>query len=228
MTSIVDQSLMLNVFFLRFGNFNGTTFTLTAKDRQYLITAKHIFKVVETGSVVEFDLFNKDWKNVKGVLTHHPNPKIDVSIVDIGRKIITDATDNDFIPTSQDLVIGQDLAMLGFPYGLFTAPGERTSYPTPFVKKAVFSAIDISEDFGGILYLDGHNNPGFSGGPVAFFDYSKKKAYIVGVISGYIPQNGLIETPFGDWNYKENSGIVMAYCIEHALQIIHEYSSKNT
>lgn len=51
-----------------------------------------------------------------------------------------------------------------------------------FVKKAIFSASSESDGVK-TLFLDGFNNPGFSGGLVAFWD-GRNKAHICGVISG--------------------------------------------
>jgi len=78
--------------------------------------------------------------------------------------------------TTADMVIGQDVFFLGFPYNydslLQQSPFGNT--PIPFVKKACMSAIIKSgEDI--LLLLDGHNNPGFSGGPVCFSASTKKQ-----------------------------------------------------
>lgn len=60
---------------------------------------------------------------------------------------------------------------LGFPFGKlfsdvkFEKANER--YSLPFVKKATWSASAPAGD-GAVIFLDGHNNHGFSGGPIVF------------------------------------------------------------
>ena len=70
------------------------------------------------------------------------------------------------------------------------------------------------------LLLDGHNNPGFSGGPVVCQIANELTA--IGIVSGYHnePKSiyvGQSETPF---TYYDNTGIVVAAAIDHALDLI--------
>ena len=54
-----------------------------------------------------------------------------------------------------------------------------------------------------VLLLDGHNNPGFSGGPVLFKDRLKSgdnKYHLIGVISAYVNQKKRNEYPI--WKIK--------------------------
>jgi len=79
------------------------------------------------------------------------------------------------------LIYSQDVFFLGFPYDivpnlLFGSGG----FPMPLVRKAIVAAMDRDT-----LILDGHNNPGFSGGPVCFFRPNEGAARIAGVVSGY-------------------------------------------
>ena len=62
---------------------------------------------------------------------------------------------------------GQDVYFLGFPYGLHGDMSALSNdLPFPFVKKGIISL--FHNDGVNRIYLDGHNNPGFSGGPVVF------------------------------------------------------------
>jgi hypothetical protein len=36
-----------------------------------------------------------------------------------------------------------------------------------------------------VLYIDGFNNPGFSGGPIIYWDFKKHAYRILGVVSAY-------------------------------------------
>lgn len=73
------------------------------------------------------------------------------------------------------------------------------------------------------MLLDGHNNPGFSGGPV---DYAKPgetaAKHVAGVISGYRFQMDrvLLGEKETDLTVKFNTGIIIAYPIDHAIDLI--------
>ena len=71
---------------------------------------------------------------------------------------------------------------LGYPHGLGIHQGGKVIYP--FMKRATVGG---SVSYGnGVLQwmLDGINNPGFSGGPVAYYNDQKVPA-IIGIVQGY-------------------------------------------
>jgi len=91
---------------------------------------------------------------------------------------------------------------LGFPYGHYTNLG---NFPAPLVKTGIISGSSPQQN---LIYLDGHNNPGFSGGPVVL---ERKDSRVIGVISGYqheeqfvLDKNGIK----GPYTYYQNTGIV--------------------
>src|SRR6266446_2755114 len=53
---------------------------------------------------------------------------------------------------------------------------------------ASVSAVPKTKNGAHYFYLNGFNNPGFSGGPVAFYDYKSNQWAIVAVISGFEPE----------------------------------------
>lgn len=86
----------------------------------------------------------------------------------------------------------------------------------------MLSAIDR-----GLIYIDGHNNPGFSGGPVIFAHISERDALTIGgAVAGYRSQTQRVlelkdlPTPTtgdrgraGPRFVLENTGIVIAHSI---------------
>jgi hypothetical protein len=72
------------------------------------------------------------------------------------------------------------------------------------------------------LYIDGFNNPGFSGGPVIFWDRTESKWKILGVVKGYREEPAKVRVGGKevDTNILVNSGILSAYDIRHALEAI--------
>ena len=73
------------------------------------------------------------------------------------------------------------------------------------------------------MLLDGHNNPGFSGGPVIFSPYGQlQDVRVAGVISGYkfAWDKVFIQDTETDLAVKYNTGIIIAYSIEYAVELI--------
>ena len=74
--------------------------------------------------------------------------------------------------------------------------------------------------------MDGFNNHGFSGGPILYFDFGLHKYFIAGVVKGY--RNDRAETVVNGKQIQTdmlvNSGILVGYSIEHAIQAIGDAS----
>lgn len=74
--------------------------------------------------------------------------------------------------------------------------------------------------------LDGHNNPGFSGGPVVFHVPGKQKLEykVIGVISAYRQQEGDVyyDGKATGLKHVENAGIIIAPSIKRVIDIINE------
>ncbi len=120
--------------------------------------------------------------------------------------------------TSEGLIYGQEVYFLGFPYGIvgkhIFAP---SGYPLPLVKRATVSLFD-----GTMYLLDGHNNPGFSGGPVVWKAPGTERFKVAAVISGY----RYVDEPVYDvagtapFKYRYNTGIIVSHGVEAALDLI--------
>lgn len=73
-----------------------------------------------------------------------------------------------------------------------------------------------------ILYVDGYNNPGFSGGPIVFVDLKEKKLKVAAVVSGYRTQLADIYEKDKATALKAltNSGLLIGYTIDAAIDAI--------
>jgi hypothetical protein len=95
-------------------------------------------------------------------------------------------------------------------------------FPFPLVKKCVFSG-NYNEKGVQMFFLDGNNNPGFSGGPVFFKNREKsddKRLYLAAIVSAYVNQKNQMITPIGTFDYTENSGIILAFSSSHIKEIL--------
>ena len=92
---------------------------------------------------------------------------------------------------------------------------------TPLVKKSIVSGMMENDGVTYGFYLDGHNNPGFSGGP-CIAKRSEMEYNVFGVVSGYVTEyrqvRGVVTDNEGksmnvDVEVPENSGIIVGYNI---------------
>jgi hypothetical protein len=92
----------------------------------------------------------------------------------------------------------------------------------PFMKRGTMSAIVGTNPDAVLLFIDGFNNPGFSGGPIIFWSFSSRKYEIIGVVQGFRTDTAkaVINGVKIDTNILVNSGILVGYSIKHAIQAI--------
>ena len=134
--------------------------------------------------------------------------------------------------SSKGIAFGQRAYFVGFPFGWDAGWEEiNRAFPVPFVKIGFLSALVGGDE--SRLYLDGHGNQGFSGGPVVFVPKEQpgNKLQVAGVVSHYpfpllVPLVDKQGDPILDSSkqplgyFKENPGIVVAYEIRHATNLI--------
>lgn len=209
---MITANFIHRTFRIRAGDSSGTAFTIDVGRRQYVVTARH---VIEDQGNIAF-LFNGTWKAIDATLVGLAHGEIDVAVLALPVPL---SPPNLPVRVSSDgLAYGQEVFFLGYPYGLRGLPnfGEE-GYHLPLVKRATLSTFA-----GDAFLLDGHNNPGFSGGPVIFGPRSSPPTNIAAVIVGFRYQPEPVfegESPTG-FSYKYNTGIIICYKIEIALDLI--------
>ena len=196
------------------GTSAGTCFSIDIDKKQYLVTAKHVVANLKDGDVIE--LFHENqWKGYPIRLIGHSG-LADVTVISLINVVIEG---HELPATTKDMAYGQDIYFLGFPYGFQTEVGElNRGFPLPLVKKGIASTITTKKVPQHFL-IDGHNNSGFSGGPVVFCPPGSNNFQVGGVISGYHPE---YDDSSGQRQAipNTNSGIIVAYDILNALELI--------
>ncbi len=218
----LPSSIMSKVFHLKYKDTTGTTFVIDFEGNNFFVTARHVISGVEENQNISIQIFkDNEWRNLT-VITHtHPNPLVDIILLEpLDQHHITSSISMKNI----EMIFGDEGFFLGFPFGLrnYDTGSINDGFPFPLVKKAVFSG-SLAVDSISVLFLDGNNNPGFSGGPIFFKDRIKSgdnKWHLVGVISAYVNQENEIVTPIGNLKYSENSGIIISYSKKHIMEII--------
>ncbi len=218
----ISREVITKVYNLKIGKITGSCFIINYDNKKFLITAKHLLGKVNSKQKLSFEL-RKDsiWEKKEGIILLHDNPKIDIAVIDLNSKT---KNENHVGLTIKGLVYSDEGYFLGFPYGLImeNSESQNNGFPMPLVKKVIMSAFFYKDSIT-TLFLDGHNNPGFSGGPIVFKNRDKtqdQKWNIIGIISAYRGQENELITPFGKLRYHENSGIIIGYGINHAIEII--------
>ena len=180
-------------------------------------------KSLKNNSTVKVGILNDNkWVGYNPTLLIHNNPNIDIAVL---RLNTNDLKKNLFDIGNKNYYLSQDCYFLGFPFGLKMEDSKmkiNNGFPIPFVKKGIISSFITDSNNVTQIFIDGHNNPGFSGGPVVVenIDKSEYKMRIIGVVSAYLNQEQTINTPFGSFKSNENSGIVLSYGISHIYEII--------
>ena len=164
----VPSEIMARTQFIRWGAEAGTAFTVEYQGRIYLITAKHVVAgVPDTNATIQVRVGDK-WEDYQTTNTIYPSsPNVDIAIFATKEK-----RDHPFaiepMSGSSSVTFGQQLWFIGYPYGLGSnIPG----YAFPFLKRGTMSAIESLNKSAIVYYIDGFNNPGFSGGPIIFWDF---------------------------------------------------------
>jgi hypothetical protein len=215
----VPVEILQRTLFVRNGNEGGTAFTVDYQGKVYLITARHVVTGLPvTGATIQVWQTDK-WADYKTIKTLFPSSDdVDIAVLETLKKVakpygITPAQGN------EGGTFGQAVWFLGYPFGL----GSRMkNVQFPFIKRGTMSAIDATNPDAIVLYIDGFNNPGFSGGPIVFWDFGSHAYRILGVVKGYKPEAAQIQVNgvATDTNILVNSGILVGYSIKHAMDAI--------
>lgn len=212
---MITANFIHRTFRIKCGRSVGTGFTVDVDGKQYLITARHV--VESFGPTTGLEVFgNGVWAGVPARLVAHGSDGVDVSV--LAPVAAMSPPGLPVVASSDGVAYGQDVYFLGFPYGVLSQVifGDA-GHPLPLAKKAVLSS------FAGEVYLlDGHNNPGFSGGPVVFGRDGTIPNSVAAVVSGYrfSPEPVFLDQAETALTYRENTGIIISYKIEAALGMI--------
>ena len=232
----IPRGILARVFPIRVGTEQGTCFVVDVNERQYLVTARHVVAGARPGESVEIYRHNT-WHPITYKPIFPKSDKIDA----VALVLDTALTPKLALPVGMGgIVIGQKVFFLGYPFGLASRSKGKNDF-IPFVKAGILSAIDYGDEEMPIVYVDGHNNPGFSGGPIIFSNmYDKRRLQIGAVVSGYrnqptevvdliVPESSSSENVQGSSSQirtkkvqviRENTGIVVGYQLEQLVEAI--------
>ena len=220
-------NVLQKTFLIGQGDLTGTAFAVELEGREYLVTARH---VVPDRSTVPWVLHAETKRTLPSTgIYHHPG-KPDVVVITLSEQI---APLHPVELSSGGIILGQQMIMLAFPFGWnYTQYNINNGYPMPFVKSAILSAF-VPKGETSVIYLDGHSNTGFSGGPIVAEGKSQQVPKIIGLVTQSnnegTPHPNQFEPPLDQLNgypvpndhvHPTNSGFVFAHDIRHVIEVI--------
>jgi S1-C subfamily serine protease len=221
----VPLGLIRRTLYIKAGGSVGTGFAIQYKGKQYLVTARHVVASLARKDAV-FQIYRTgDWRNVTANILSPKNEEVDIAVLELKDKVASDEDASFGELSAAGINLGGEVYFLGYPHGLHSLFGSEY---VPFIKKGVLSAIDDSDETAIVMYVDGFNNEGFSGGPVVFFDPRKSTWHLAGVVQGFLQERAKVRVNKQnmDTSTLVNSGILIAYSIKHVLQTIDPESQR--
>lgn len=227
--------MLYRILRLKVGNALGSAFTVEVDGKQYVITARHLLEGFGSEGEIELWLDNR-WSKARARAIYPSREVVDIAALDLGRPVTISFP---LEPSSGGLTLGQQVYFLGYPQGLGVSRSEPPPPgfgDLPFLKSGIVSAIDDRNPEASILYLDGQNNPGFSGGPIVFWHAASRSFRVAGVVRGYrnealpVLKKKNLDDPqakaYNDLYTRANSGIVIGYDIRHIVEAIRSASPR--
>ena len=213
------NNVLFRVLYIKVGDFTGSAFTIERGDKQYLITARHMLEGLPRNDASIQINFQGKWETLNGNVILPEERDVDIAVFTLPREL----TPKFEIELGKIVTIGEGGYFFGYPHGWHS---EVDRQYVAFVKRASVSAVPKTKNGAHYFYLNGFNNPGFSGGPVAFYDYKSNQWAIVAVISGFEPEAAkkLVGQSYVDADEMlVNSGVIVAFPIQPALDALDKY-----
>ena len=219
---MIVREIIQQVFCLQSMFGSGTGFTVRVDGRQYLVTARHVLDGEGEASIPQratIEFFHAGhWRTVPYELVCSTADPEDIAVLALPQLL---ANFPDIELGTKGLVYGQEVYFLGFPFGWQGDGAVNNEYPLPYVKRAIVSMLDFPPS--PMLVLDGINNVGFSGGPVAFKNQTGHWQ-IAAVVSGF---NSVREAVFegrtnipASYTVEQNTGLIDATPLDSVLDLI--------
>lgn len=216
---MVPTNILQRTFHIEHNGSTGAAFTVEVADLQYIVTAAHVVKglrpnsklsVMHRGQWLTIDI-GEVWVSPTGADIALVSPKKQLSPV---HAILVGGASSFFL--------SQQIYFLGFPYGLRLDLGPANNdFPVPFVKTGIVSGFTSVGSGSQLIFCDGHNNPGFSGGPIITVGRDSQ-VHVIAVTSGYRHNDDpvLLNGKESGLTYRANTGLVIGYglkeIVEHA------------
>lgn len=217
----VPSEMLSRTLYIRTATELGTAFKIDYKGKLYLITARHMVTGLPIDNPTIKVRQGDEWFDLHLQKILFPtSPNADIAIFKSGEDV-AQPFNVKVIGDDDSVTFGQQVWFLGFPL-LEGLESRATKFEAPFIKRGTMSAIVSTDPNAVVMFIDGFNNKGFSGGPVIYWDFKEHQYRILAVVSGYknAQAEAVINGQKVDTNILVNSGILISYSIEHAMEAI--------
>ena len=207
-----------------------SAFAIDVREEQFLITAAHCFEdAAKEGRIEVLDGEKRD--SLVATLIRPKSAKADI----VALRLLKPLSHAGPLDSSSDgITLSQQVYYLGFPFGKLASRAQGWS-EIPFVKAGILSAMDVRDADCTVLYIDGMNNPGLSGGPVVFRK-DGGPLQVAGVISARENEafpvvkakdlDDLTAAAYENLWVRGNSGIVVAHGINAIVDAIKVFQQR--
>ena len=214
---MVPSNILQRTFHIACNGESGTAFTIDVDGRQYLVTARHLIKDLSPDTSI-LVLRSGRWDPITFDDVWHSPTGADISLLSLSSQLSPALPV--LIGDSTSFFLSQQIYFLGFPYGLHMEAGqENDGYPVAFVKTGIVSSFSSVSGGSQLIYCDGHNNPGFSGGPIVTIG-TNHEVTIIGVVSGYRFNEApvLLNGTNTGLVYQANTGLIIGYSAKEVFR----------
>lgn len=211
---MITGNVIGRTFRLRSAAGGGTCFAIDVDDLQYLVTALHVVPANGHGEDIVIDIHHEgSWRQLRtrvawlsaSLDTIILAPEVNLAG---GAKMVVDTK----------IGLGQSVYLCGFtPLALFDDKGVNSGFPMALVRHGTVAGAGLANQ-PGTLVIDGHNLPGFSGGPVVFQPEPHSDFRVAAVIHGYKqetftaqPNDNDDENAEANLTVAGNSGLTIAH-----------------
>lgn len=213
---MVPSNILQRTLYIAHGAQSGTGFTIDIDGRQYIVTAQHVVERLSSNSSIKV-MHKGTWSDVEiGDVWRSPTGA-DIAL--LSPKIALSPPLPLKVSNGKDFFLSQQIYFLGFPFGLRMEAGlVNNDYPIPFVKTGIIANFSVMQPGSQLIYCDGHNNPGFSGGPIVTVSTTNEVTAIA-VVSGYRfnEDHILLNGKNTGLTYQANTGLVIGYGLGEIL-----------
>jgi hypothetical protein len=207
------------IFFIK-GSRYGTAFSIDVEEKQYLVTARHLFE--DPLSVKSLKIFYQNtWHEIQVTSVGVGRGEIDVIVFAL--TILVTPKDLTLPASDEGIIMGQDVYFAGYPYMMWADFGDvLAGRPGPFIKKGTLSTI-ISDNGTQKFFVDAINNEGFSGAPLLFSNPGANNYRVAAVVASFKTEHERVIDSAGEtteMTVPYNTGFMLAYGINHVLNLI--------
>ncbi len=218
----VTANVLKRVYRFKAGTQSGASFSIDFNESTYLISARHLLRDLKDEKHPQI-LMETGWKDITTEPIFPRDKNVDIVAYKLSDSVHPTLP---LEPLLGKITISQSVYFIGYPHGLASVgPIGGKLVEIPFIKSGILSAVMSFNPNAVVMFIDGHNNRGFSGGPVVFKNSGGNRFRVAGVVRGYKPEDlpifdnkALVDKVVA----KGNSGIVVSYSIENILDVISE------